>query len=142
MPPLTPRPQSTVSISIRAYCRPAPPWRLTIRRTLSYGRDPYYTPYVNAAADSTAAIDSVYFYPGVLPAGSAVASYYPADAFNGRVAIDGATTNFADPAYSLADQFNNGMRYYDELALFNARVKAGLESQDAPTFRLLLDDMY
>jgi len=111
-------------------------------RTLSYGRDPYYTPYVNAAVDSTAAIDSVYFYPGVLPTGSAVASYYPPDAFNGRVAIDNTSTNTADPAYSLADQFNNGMRYYDELALFNARVKAGLESADAPTFRLLLDDMY
>lgn len=111
-------------------------------RTLSYGRDPYYQPYVNQAADSTAAIDSVYFYPGTLPAGSAVDSYYPPDAFNGRVSIDGKTKNDGPNAYSLADQFNNGMRYYDELALFNARVAAGLESPDAPTFRLLLDDMY
>jgi hypothetical protein len=111
-------------------------------RTLSYGRDPYYTPYVNAAADSTASIDSAYFYPGMLPTGSAVDSYYPPDSFNGRVAADGAAKNATAPAYSLADQFNNGMRYFDELALFNARVAAGLESADAPTYRLLLDDMY
>jgi prepilin-type N-terminal cleavage/methylation domain-containing protein len=115
-------------------------------RKLSYGRDPYYTPYVNETEDSTVTIPSVYFYPGKMPSGSAVDNYYPPDFFNGQVAIDGVPTNGYDAAdnpvpYVLADQFNNGLRHPDEVALFNARVAAGLESADAPTFRLLLDDM-
>jgi prepilin-type N-terminal cleavage/methylation domain-containing protein len=115
-------------------------------RKLSYGRDPYYTPYVNKTEDSTVAIPSVYFYPGKMPSGSAVDNYYPPDFFNGQVAIDGVSANGYDAAenpipYVLADQFNNGLRYPDEVALFNARVAKGLESADAPTFRLLLDDM-
>lgn len=116
-------------------------------RKLSYGRDPLYTPYVNRTADSTAPINSVYFYPGTMPSGSAVESYYPPDFFNARVNIDGTPQNGYDATdnplpYSLADQFNNGMRYPEELATFNARVAAGLEASDAPTLRLLLDDMY
>ena len=115
-------------------------------RKLSYGRDPYYTPFVNSAADSTAPIDSVYFYPGLMPSGSAVDNYYPPDFFNGRISVDGAVKNGADLTnplpYALADQYNHGMRYWDELALFNARVAAGLESATAPTLRLLIDDMY
>jgi type II secretory pathway pseudopilin PulG len=116
-------------------------------RKLSYGRDPYYTPYVNSAADSNATIDSVYFYPGRMPSGSAVDFYYPPDFFSGRVKVDSAIVNGFDATtnpmpYSLADQFNNGMRYADELRLFNDRVAAGTESADVPTLRLLLDDMY
>lgn len=115
-------------------------------RKLSYGRDPYYTPYVNKTEDSTATIPSVYFYPGKMPAGSAVDNYYPPDFFNGQVAVDGTLTNGYDAAenpipYVLADQFNHGLRHPDEVELFNARVAAKLESPDAPTFRLLLDDM-
>jgi prepilin-type N-terminal cleavage/methylation domain-containing protein len=115
-------------------------------RKLSYGRDPFYRPYVNKEDDSTVAIPSVYFYPGKMPDGSAVDNYYPPDFFNGQVSIDGVPTSIYDAAtnpvpYVLADQFNNGMRHPDEQALFNARVAAKLESADAPTFRLLLDDM-
>lgn len=115
-------------------------------RKLSYGRDPLYTPYVNKALPSTSPINSVYFYPGLLPAGSAVENYYPPDFFNGRVNVDGAVVNGYDAddnpvPYSLADQYNNGMRHPEELALFNARVAAKQESADAPTLRLLLDDM-
>jgi type II secretory pathway pseudopilin PulG len=115
-------------------------------RTLSYGRDPFYTPYVNKASDSTATIPSVYFYPGKMPDGSAVDNYYPPDFFNGQVKVDLDVENDYDAAtnpvpYVLADQFNHGMRYPDEAALFDARVAAKLESADAPTFRLLLDDM-
>lgn len=108
-------------------------------RKLSYGRDPLYTPYVNKAQDSTQPIPSVYFYPGTLPSGSAVESYYPPDFFNAKVSIDGTVT---DGSYALADQYNNGMRYPEEQALFDQRVAAKLESADAPTLRLLLDDMY
>lgn len=116
-------------------------------RKLSYGRDPYYTPYVNSVADSNATIDNVYFYPGRMPSGSAVDFYYPPDFFSGRVNVDGAVVNGFDATtnpmpYSLADQYNNGMRYADELRLFNDRVAAGTESADVPTLRLLLDDMY
>jgi len=115
-------------------------------RKLSYGRDPLYAPYVNKDVPSTDAIPSVYFYPGTLPGGSAVETYYPPDSFNGRVAVDGTPTNGFDPVtnplpYALADQYNNGMRHPEEESLFRARVNAGLESADAPTLRLLLDDM-
>lgn len=116
-------------------------------RKLSYGRDPYYTPYINDSVDSAQPINSVYFYPGRLPAGSAVTYYYPPSYFNGRISVDGTVTNGFDakdnPApYSLADQYNHSMRYEDERNLFNLRVAAGLEPADAPTLRLLLDDMY
>ncbi|HEX9983105.1 MAG TPA: prepilin-type N-terminal cleavage/methylation domain-containing protein [Thermoanaerobaculia bacterium] len=116
-------------------------------RKLSYGRDPFYTPFVNKATDSTQDIDSVYYYPGLLPAGSAVTNYYPPDFFTGRVNIDGTTVNGYDAEknpipYSLADQYNHGMRYEDEKALFDARVAAGLERADSPTLRLLIEDMY
>lgn len=116
-------------------------------RKLSYGRDPYYTPYVNRTTDSNQAIDNVYFYPGLMPTGSAVDNYYPPDFFTGRVNIDGGAENAYDVKdnplpYSLADQYNNGMRYPEELSLFNARVSAKLESATEPTLRLLLDDMY
>jgi len=107
-------------------------------RKLSYGRDPYYTPYVNRANDSTAAIDSVYFYPGLMPTGSAVANYYPPDFFSGRVRVDSDVTG----TYSLADQYNNALRYPEERALFDARVAVGQEAADTPTLRLLFDDMY
>jgi len=115
-------------------------------RKLSYGRDPLYTPYVNKAQPSTSPIPSVYFYPGLMPTGSAVENYYPPDFFNGQVNVDGTVVNGYDATenplpYSLADQYNNGMRHPEELALFNARVAAKLESADAPTLRLLLDDM-
>jgi hypothetical protein len=115
-------------------------------RKLSYGRDPLYTPYVNKTLPSTSPIPSVYFYPGLLPAGSAVENYYPPDFFNGRVSVDGTVVNGFDAVenplpYALADQYNNGMRHPEELALFNSRVAAKLESADTPTLRLLLDDM-
>jgi prepilin-type N-terminal cleavage/methylation domain-containing protein len=115
-------------------------------RKLSYGRDPRYTPYVNDAAESTAPIPGVYFYPGKLPAGSAVENYYPPAFFNARISVDGVPVNAASAAnplpYALADQYNHGMRYPEERALFDQRVAAKLESADAPTLRLLLDDMY
>ncbi|HVR40751.1 MAG TPA: type II secretion system protein, partial [Thermoanaerobaculia bacterium] len=116
-------------------------------RKLSYGRDPLYTPYINRNSDSNSRIDSVYFYPGTMPTGSAVETYYPPDFFNARVKIDTDIQNDFDETenpipYALADQYNNGMRYPDELTTFQARVAAGLEDPTAPTFRLLLDDMY
>ena len=50
-----------------------------------------------------------------------------------------------DPAlsvpYALADQHNHAMRWPDEDRKFKARVAAGLDSDDTPTYRLLLDRM-
>lgn len=114
-------------------------------RALSYGRDQEYVPYINNAVASTSDIDWVYFYPGQMPSGSAVNYYYVPTLFKGRISIDGTVANDYDASvnrvpYAIADHFNNSMRYADELALWQRRVAAGLESE--PTFRLLLDDMY
>jgi type II secretory pathway pseudopilin PulG len=116
-------------------------------RTLSYGRDQEYLPSINAASSATSDIDEVYFYPGLMESGSAVSSYYVANQFGGRISIDGTETNGYDATtnplpYALADQYNHAMRYPDELALFNARVAAGLEDPAVPTLRILMEDMY
>ena len=122
---------------------------------LSYGRDQEYRPYINSANDSVADPgNNAYFYPGTLPTGATppannppnLAAYYPPAIFKAHMNVDGTDTNGYDATanpvpYALADQFNNGMRYYDEKALFNARVAAGLEDPTTPTYRLLLDDM-
>jgi hypothetical protein len=110
-------------------------------RKLSYGRDPLYTPYVNSQLDSTQPINSVYFYPGKLPAGSPVENYYPPDIFTARVSVDGTVKNGGNLSYALADQYNHAMRYPEEAAMFQARVNAGLDTLDAPPWRLLMDDM-
>ncbi len=43
--------------------------------------------------------------------------------------------------YAIADQHNHAMRAPDEQALFAARVAAGQDTDDTPTWRLLLDRM-
>ena len=114
---------------------------------LSYGRDQYYRPYINDTQDSTQHIDYVYFYPGLMPTGSAIDYYYPTDNFKAQMLVDATPTNAYDAttnplAYTLADNFNHAMRYPDELALFTLRVGAGLETDDTPTLRILLERMY
>jgi type II secretory pathway pseudopilin PulG len=114
---------------------------------LSYGRDMLYRPQINAAVDSLQSIDNVYFYPGKMPTTEAVSFYYPPDNFTGHILQDGTDKNGYSPAtnpfpYALADTYNNAMRYPDELALFNDRLAAGLESDDKPTLRILLERLY
>jgi prepilin-type N-terminal cleavage/methylation domain-containing protein len=125
---------------------------------LSYGRDQQYRPYINEAADSQQASSgaNVYWYPGRMPTGAVNPSnlnfYYPPSGFNAWVHVDGAERNgYLAPAggdpgnpwpYTLADQFNHAMRYEDEKNYFDQRVAAGLESDDTPTFRLLMERMY
>ncbi len=112
----------------------------------AYGRDQEYKPYFNNSVDSNQDINFVYFYPGTMPAGSAVSQYYVPGSVNARVNIDGTTVNDYHVAnnphpYTLADQYNHAMRQPDEEALFQQRVTDGTESQGTPTYRLLLDDM-
>jgi prepilin-type N-terminal cleavage/methylation domain-containing protein len=123
-------------------------------KKLSFGRNEEYRPFINQANPSTNNIDSVYFYPGALPQSDSTQnppdldSYYPTAEFQAHMNVDGADTNnytTSTPSltqpYALADQYNHATRYYDEKAIFNARVAAGLEDATTPTYRLLLDDM-
>ena len=112
----------------------------------AYGRDQLYTPWINLANDSNATIPTPYFYPGLMPAGSASTYYYVPDLIRARMNQDGTVINGYDAVnnplpYALADQYNHAMRYPQEKALFDARVAAGLEDPDEPTYRLLLEDM-
>ena len=54
---------------------------------------------------------------------------------------DGAWNVNNPVPYAMADQFNHCMRWPDEDRRFAARVAAGLETDDTPTWRLLLDRM-
>lgn len=131
-------------------------------RKLAYGRDWQYAPYFNDAVASTADINKVYFYPGQLPVNDdtydtplhvrPVSYYYLPSLVQARISIDGTIKNGYDnnPAnntynpfpYSLADTYNNAMRWPDEQQWFNNRVSVGKENADAPTLRLLIEDMW
>jgi type II secretory pathway pseudopilin PulG len=54
---------------------------------------------------------------------------------------DGSWTPGNPIPYALADQQNHAMRWPEENAKFSARVAAGVEADDTPTYRLLLDRM-
>ncbi len=141
-------------------------FRLHWVTTLSYGRDQEYRPYINKddspapgpptiVNPSTNDINYVYFYPGSLPQSNAALNppdldnYYPPAVFRAHMLMGGAaevdTNNYNATTnqvpYALADQYNNATRYYDEKAIFNARVAAGLDDPTTPTYRLLMDDM-
>ncbi|MBX3462016.1 MAG: prepilin-type N-terminal cleavage/methylation domain-containing protein [Planctomycetes bacterium] len=134
----------------------------------SFGRNASYRPYTNDDTDSHAAIPDTYHYPGRMPAGNASTYYYVPDNMRGRINVDGVERNGYDAnvnphPYALADFFNHGMRYPDELALWQARV-AAIEAREQaiaaataagtppppaledmskePTLRLLLEDLY
>ncbi|MDQ7780240.1 MAG: hypothetical protein RDV41_11135, partial [Planctomycetota bacterium] len=112
---------------------------------LAYGRDQEYVPYSNDGVDSTETVPYVYYYPGAMPAGSAAPLYYVPTGIKGKINIDGGTRNdwdfVANPhPYTLADTYNNAMRYYDEMNFWNERAAAGTETE--LTLRLLLDDLH
>ena len=108
-----------------------------------YGRDPTYAPYVNTAADNTAAAPAVYWYPsGSVPAERL---YHP-DLLSGRVRVDGgfdgdyeALTN--QVPHAIADQFNHCTREPQARRLFAQRNEFTLEKPDEPPLQLLLEDM-
>ncbi|MEZ5990022.1 MAG: hypothetical protein R3F30_13015 [Planctomycetota bacterium] len=112
----------------------------------AYGRDELYTPYINVAVDSEQPVPAVYYYPGTMPTGSASTYYYVPDLIKARMIQDGTVVNGYDATsnplpYALADQYNQAMRYPQEKALFDARVAQGLESEEEPTYRILLEQM-
>lgn len=110
----------------------------------SYGRDTYYQPYTNSVAHpaETTTFPWAYFYPGYAmqdaTACNCDAQYYDPDndqnslQMAGQVLLDGTS----DPVYSsqfdtssgvnytIADQYNNAMRYPDEIAAYNAVTEA------------------
>ncbi len=98
----------------------------------SFGRNQGYRPYTNDTTDSYAVIPDVYHYPGRMPSGNASTYYYVPDNMRARVNVDGVERNGysggstgTNPVpYAFADYFNHAMRYPDELALWQARVKA------------------
>lgn len=114
-----------------------------------FGRDRQYRPYFNNTVDTVQPINWVYFYPGLLPAGSATDRYYVPDQVRARINIDGATANDYNAGtnpypYALADQYNHCMRAPDEDALYRLRTAdqaARGVPVDEPTYRWLLDDM-
>jgi type II secretory pathway pseudopilin PulG len=118
--------------------------------TLSYGRDWQYKPYINdtknnADNPSTNDIDWAYFYPGKMPTGQSDDYYYPWFLFKAVMNKDGSDRNGYDAVnnpwpYAIADQFNNAMRYEDELAYYKLRKAANADEE--LTWRLLIEKMY
>jgi prepilin-type N-terminal cleavage/methylation domain-containing protein len=123
---------------------------------LAYGRDPFYTPFVNGATlASAAAFPYVYFYPGLVGpdnTGNNI-NYYEPNTIFGRINLDntsypnGAPTT-PTPAlpngYSMADQFNHAVRYPDEVALYAASTAAAAGSGVATpeiSWRMLIEQM-
>ncbi|HVM32834.1 MAG TPA: hypothetical protein VMU88_06850, partial [bacterium] len=101
---------------------------------LSYGRDPYYTPYINDTNDTDGeACSWVYLYPGLVQDDSGNdENFYEPDTAGvlqtGNFNIDGTTNypsytagaNSQSLTFSVADQYNDSLRYPDELAAYAA----------------------
>jgi len=124
---------------------------------LSYGRDPFYAPYVNSAVRSdllNAANMGVYYYPGNVGGFDGGANitkyYYVPQNLGGKYNLDGVIQTPSDFAYTgslggtMADQFNHAMRYPDEVAAYNAATTTAL-SQGLPipemSLRMFLEKM-
>ena len=123
---------------------------------LSYGRDPYYAPYVNQASlASAAAMPYVYFYPGAVgPDDNANnLNYYEPNAIYGRYNLDStswpngsstSTTPSWPKGYSMADQYNHSMRYPDEIAMYAASTAAAAAAGVGPpeiSLRMLIEQL-
>ncbi len=120
-------------------------WRTHWITRLAYGRDPYYTPTVNNTTKTNLVSPSgVYFYPGLMDKPSVGDFYYyvPGN-FGGRVNVDGAIQQGVYD-YSIADQYNNAVRYPDEVSLYAQHVTSATASgQTTPeiSLRMLLELM-
>jgi hypothetical protein len=127
----------------------------------TYGRNQVYRPYINELQDSNQNVPEVYYYPGLMPAGSASTYYYVPGLIKARVSFDGVERhgyqpNLAQPdynpmPYALADYYNHAMRLPLEQAFHDRRVaaiSAGKaanaqvdDESEEPTLRLFLEDL-
>lgn len=138
----------------------------------SYGRDFLYAPYItdNALTESDTNSTYAYFYPGKIKntdASNRIEYYYSPDDLAGVNTARILTTDSSNAlnikndfitsvptngsintlAYPIADQFNNAMRYPDELAMYtrlnslSKQLKGEDEGRLEPTYRLLMEDM-
>ncbi len=123
---------------------------------LAYGRDPFYTPFINQASLASAAPSPyVYFYPGLVGPndnGTNV-NYYEPNTLLGRYNLDGASFPNGAPTtptpvlpngYSLADQYNHAVRYPEEVALYDAAIAAAQASglpQPEISLRMLIEQL-
>jgi hypothetical protein len=115
-------------------------------KRMSFGRDKEYTPETNLVtrAGTNGAFDKTYVYPGnVLYSAAPLdpALYYDPNWFSARVNVDGAVQNAG--SYSLADQYNHAMRYYDEEELFDAMTEDAARAGFVPeiSLRMLIEGM-
>jgi prepilin-type N-terminal cleavage/methylation domain-containing protein len=128
---------------------------------MGYGRDPYYTPWINSSSSGTIdtiTIPSVYFYPGwTLNSGyfnsgnTAPATdqyYYNPTVMQGQLDEDGAAGSVPNLnttlGFNYADEYNHAMRYPDELNAYNLSVSsAAAAGATAPqiTLRMLLEEL-
>ena len=94
----------------------------------SYGRNKVYRPYINETLDSEQPVDSVYYYPGRMPAGNSSSFYYVPDIIKARMSFDGVEKGGYGPdneyPYALADFYNHAMRLPQERAWHQKRLNA------------------
>ncbi len=119
-------------------------WRTHWITRLSYGRDPQYTPFINEATKTNEVSPPwVYFYPGLMDKPNVGNfNYYVPSFINGRINVDGTVQNHE--SYSIADQFNNAVRYPDEIRMYNEAVATAQSAGTAEpeiSLRMLLERM-
>ncbi len=129
----------------------------------SYGRNPGYAPHINETVDSHQNVPFVYYYPGLMPSGSASTFYYVPDMMRGRMLFDGVerhgyqgtetSPGYNPHPYALADYYNHAMRLPAERAFHDLRVDAVRQAKangnganldddsEEPTLRLFLEDL-
>lgn len=136
---------------------------------LGYGRDPFYTPYINTASDlRDTNTPFVYMYPGNISSSTdtpRVTEVYVDDVISGRRLNDDSSETFnafkandsiyanTDNSlgkyrgYAMADQYNTIVRFPEEMATYrrlNAQYRA-THTNDTdlePSLRMLLEGMY
>jgi len=121
--------------------------------TMSYGRDPYYTPWINKATWGTAesaTLPYVYLYAGwTTNTNLGTEYYYDPTKMYGQLSVGaspslgmGPNTNVG--SFNYADEFNHAVRYPDEQALYNtiysSDVAAGISPPEV-SLRMLLEEM-
>lgn len=120
-----------------------------------YGRDPFYMPYINDAANADAqALPWVYLYPGRTDDNKSLGQNYVKTSINGRRRSDDSNelypvernhTNYGGERYryyALADQFNHVLRYPEQKAMEERLVEEDRNTfRDSPSLVNVLEDL-